>query len=81
MQPNLDEELDTIPDLDLLGSMSYIPDLNSTSISEEKLLKDRSSGSSRAQTRFSVNVDIDGADNFYELDIDLGEDGSEFEDL
>ncbi|EFO64184.1 Hypothetical protein GLP15_2060 [Giardia lamblia P15] len=81
IQPNLDEELDTIPDLDLLGSMSYIPDLNSTSISEERLLRDHSSGSSRAQTRFSVNVDVDGVDNFYELDVDLGEDDSEFEDL
>ena len=80
-QPNLNQELDAIPDLDLLASMSYIPDLNSTSISEEKLLKDHSSASSHVQAKFSVNIDVDGFDNFYELDVDLGEDGSEFEDL
>lgn len=81
MQPNLDGDLDAIPDLDLLGSMSYVPDLNSTSISEEKLLKDPSTGSSHAQAKFSVNVDVDGFDKFYELEVDLGGDGSEFEDL
>lgn len=81
MQFNLDEELDTIPDLDLLGSLSYIPDLNSTSVGEEKLLKDHSTGSSHTQTKFSVNVDVDGFEKFYELDVDLGGDGSEFDDL